>query len=229
MRFLLVFCLLLPGLARADAPLRVIGTNGFTPIVTSPALHFTAHDNAEILVRDGLAIDLLLSSRSDWLDRLSENHQILPESRVVLGHSPLVIVGRNVPEQGQRMIGLGRWWQQQLGPQGRLAIGYPAILNNDFFQSLSLNKTQITPASPGAALAMVRDGRAALGIVNQQDFEASGKSDIVMIAALPTELVPAIVIEAAIPTAAKNPEAAAVFLEKYLLSINHAAPLPGHF
>ena len=229
MRFLLFLCLLWPSFGHADAALRLIGAEAFRGL--SPhdqqLVDYTAHETPEMLVKNGLKIDLLVTARGDWLDQLAKDNLIQAESRTVIGQSPLVVVGKTAENDNNRMIGLRRWWQQNLRGQ-KLVMGYPAPALQHFFQTIRLDIVPVTATSAWAALAMLRQDKAGLAIVSEQDFRAANLKDFSVLATLPPEIAPPIVIEAVIPTRAPNAEGAAVFLEQTGKNLSPGVPLPDH-
>jgi molybdate transport system substrate-binding protein len=169
-------------------------------------------------IEQGAPADLFVSADVDWMDYLAERGLIQPATRVDLLGNGLVLIAPRGSDVRVR-LGPGLDLTGPLG-DGRLAIGDPLAVPAGKYAKAALERLGAWPAladrlapveNVRAALAMVAQGEAPLGIVYTTDAAVEPRVEIV--ATFPAATHPPIVYPLALtPTASADAAAFAAYL-----------------
>lgn len=144
----------------------------------APVLSFAASSALARQVEQGAPADLFVSADEDWADKVEKRGLLRTGSRADLLTNSLVLIA---PKGGKvrALSALG---------SGKLALADPGSVPAGKYAKAALEKlgqwpalaNRVVPAeNVRAALALVENGEAALGIVYATDARASGKVDVV--------------------------------------------------
>jgi molybdate transport system substrate-binding protein len=188
--------LVLPALARAQAPLTVFAAASLQDALRAlepawraaapgnPPLRFSFAASSALArqIEQGAPADLFLSADEPWMDYVAQRGLILPETRVSPLGNALVLVAPADSPQAPLALGRGTDLAALLGPQGRLATGDPAHVPVGLYAKAALEWmgqwAALAPRlaraeSVRSALLLVERGEAPLGIVYLTDAKVS--------------------------------------------------------
>ena len=169
-------------------------------------------------IEQGAPAQVFMSADLDWMDYLTERKLILESSRKNLLGNSLVLVARQDSKLGEVAIGKGFDLAGILG-DGRLAVGTIQSVPAGKYAKAALEslgswagvESKLAQAeNVRAALALVAQGEAPLGIVYKTDVASDPKVRIV--GTFPADSHPPIIYPVALTKAGGDSKAAADFL-----------------
>lgn len=170
-------------------------------------------------IEQGAPAQIFMSADLDWMDYLAERQLIVDGSRKNLLGNSLVLVARKDSRQGEVKIGQGFDLAGLLG-DGRLAVGTIQSVPAGKYAKAALEslgswagvENKLAQAeNVRAALALVAQGEAPLGIVYKTDVASDPKLKIV--GTFPADSHPPIIYPVALTKAGGDSKQAAEFLE----------------
>ena len=195
-----------------DEAVMAFGADGGTEVVVS----YAASSALAKQIEAGAPADLFISADIPWMDYLAERDLIEPASRIDLLGNTLVLVAPADADTAATGIGPDTDFSALLG-DGRLAVGQVDSVPAGRYARAALEKLGAWPAveeklaqsdNVRAALALVSQGEAPLGIVYGSD--AASDPEVKVVGTFPKASHPPIIYPAALVKAdPAKPEATA--------------------
>jgi molybdate transport system substrate-binding protein len=188
---------------------------------SSPSIRFSFAASSALAkqIEQGAPADLFASADLEWMDYLQGRNQIRPGTRVDLLNNRLVVVAP--ADSPLREVAFTRdSLLKALGPDGRLATGEVTSVPIGKYAKAAFEKfgiwadirPRLAPTeNVRAALVLVSRGEAPLGVVYETDARADPRVRVV--ATFPADSHPPVIYPFAVTAAAKDPAAAARFLD----------------